>query len=184
MKNFKSIYKDLTMQKKKQLRESELQRTEGEIKEKEAGSGRCLLSTGRAPKLPPAGGTTVGGRLLLGSGGETVEHLSTYRAFSKKREMLPPLYSLPGAASISSMCPAVPGLFFFDHTYSQLRPTVLWFQPRGRASKTLALPSLRSSRVQFPTHCQMLPVLGPANISQVWAVRWAVFLHSICSLSW
>ena len=94
-----------------------------EMEEREARPGKCLPPWGRAPGATPCRGQDtwrrgrgVGMGLGLVSVRKTVEHPSTfaYGVFPEKREMLPPLYSLPGVASFSSVCPAVPGLFFID----------------------------------------------------------------------
>lgn len=174
------------------MRESEFWRTEGEIKETEAGSGWVPPFQGESTQAATRRGngtrelgvsfSTLSVRLL-----NTSLHLPT--EFFQKREKcsrlcihcleLPPFL----LCALLSLV-----FFFFDHAYCPLRLTVLWFQPRGRASKTLALLSLRSSRLQFQTRCQMLPVLGPANISHVTCRvpngTGLCFCSSISSLSW
>ena len=123
-----------------------------------------------------------GGGLPLGSVSDTVEGLYIcLRSFFRRKRNTP--------ASVLT-ARTVPGLFSFHHTCSWLRPTVLCGLKiicgiRGRASKTLALPSLRSSRLPISNLLPDAPSSRPCHISHGSYLErdWAVFLQ-LYSPSW
>lgn len=132
----------------------------------EARTEWCLPSKGRAPKPLPAGVTVLGGwgsafRLCWWDCWTSL--YTCLLGFFRKGRNASASVLIPGAASTPSLCPAVSGLFLFHHTCSQLRSIMIWFQPRARASKTLALLSLRSSRLPIPNPLPDAPSSRPCK---------------------
>lgn len=168
--NFKSIYKALTVQRKKQLQELEWTENRGWnqgdgsqdwVMPPFQGKGtQATACRGHGPRGVGVCLSTLLVRLLNIS-----VHLPT--GFFQKREKRFRLCTHTRSCLHSFSVPCCLWSFFYTITPVHSRDPPCYGFNQGLVHRRLLLCCLWGALgSQFQTHCQMLPVLGPANISQ------------------